>query len=130
MAVVNGWLLYRRDCKIQKIAEKDVMDLLAFKTDVHEALCRQGKDIYKKRGRPSTNRVDADYEIKKHRGPTKQIPCFNTRRDGIGHWPIATGDRQRCKRPSCNGQSTIKCGKCEVHLCLTKERNCFAEFHI
>ncbi|XP_054270077.1 piggyBac transposable element-derived protein 3-like [Macrosteles quadrilineatus] len=131
MAIVNGWLRYRNDCHRRNLPKKYIVDLLEFKSEIFSALCREGKDSERKRGRPSYDRVDADYEQKKHRGPAKPIPCFNERRDGIGHWPIATGDRQRCKKPGCKGQSTIKCGKCQVHLCLTKERNCFTStFHI
>lgn len=130
MAVVNSWLMYREDCRANGIKAKDTMDLLEFKCEIHGSLCMQGKDLQKKRGRPSADRVDTEHEQKKLRGPAKPIPCFTSRRDGTGHWPIATGDRQRCKMPNCNGQTTIKCGKCAVHLCLIKQRNCFVSFHL
>lgn len=34
-------------------------------------------------------------------------------------------ERQRCKYPGCMGKSFIKCRKCEIYLCLNKNRNCF-----
>lgn len=131
MACVNGHLMYRNDCKRRNFPKKDILDLLDFKSEIFSALCKQGKDNPRKRGRPSTDTVDAEHEAKKHRGPAKPIPNFPERKDKVGHWPLATGDRQRCKKPGCTGQSTIMCGKCQVNLCLTKERNCFSSsFHI
>lgn len=131
MAVVNSWLLYRRDCKDHGFAKKDVDDLLSFRTQVFEALCYQSKESLKRRGRPSAVDLEgADFELKKKRGPAKPVPEVNVRKDGIGHWPILTDDRQRCKKSGCTGITSTKCGKCNAHLCFTKGRNCFSSsFH-
>lgn len=51
MAIVIGWLLYRRGCRSLPIPKRNKRDLLSFKTSIAEALCKQGKDIsLKKRG--------------------------------------------------------------------------------
>ncbi|KAG2466262.1 BBS7 protein, partial [Polypterus senegalus] len=89
----------------------------------------QGKDMSrKKRGRPSSD-VERDFEKKKHRGPAKATPTMEVCSDAVGHWPVVESERQRCKRPNCKGQTVIKCSKCNVHLCLNKNNNCFREFH-
>lgn len=102
MAAVNGWLLYRRDCRNQGFAKKEMDDLLCFRTQVFESLCYQGKEPTKRRGRPSVDLEGADFKIKKIRGPAKPVPEVNTRKDSEGHWPIWSEDRQRCKKSGWN----------------------------
>lgn len=38
--------------------------------------------------------------------------------------------RQRCKLPICEKLTVSKCEKCDIHLCLTLERNCLKYMHI
>ncbi|XP_049901068.1 piggyBac transposable element-derived protein 2-like isoform X1 [Epinephelus moara] len=129
MVIVNSWLLYRRDCESLSVPRKKQMDLLAFRTSIAQALCMQGKDLSKnKRGPPSSD-VEREFEKKKRRGPAKAIPTQEVRSDAVGHWPVVERERQRCKFPNCKGQTVFKCAKCNVHLCLNKNKNCFREFH-
>lgn len=130
MVLVNGWLLYRKHCECQKINKKDQIDLLEFRTQIAAALCYEGKSNEKKRGRPSTDTVEAEITKKRHRGPTAEMPEFNCRKDKTGHWPVMYEGRQRCKYPGCKGLTAVKCVKCKVHLCFTSQRNCFTEFHV
>ena len=44
------------------------------------------------------------------------------------HLPVVMGVRQRCKLPSSTGQTVFKCIKCQFHLCLNKNSNCFFNF--
>ncbi|XP_051948067.1 piggyBac transposable element-derived protein 2-like [Xyrauchen texanus] len=128
MVVVNGWLLYRRNCDSMNVPRKKQKDLLAFKLSIAQALCMQGKDLSaKKRGRRSSD-VEREFK-KKRRGPTKAIPTQDVRADGVGHWPQIDSVRQRCKFPKCTGHTSFKCTKCDVHLCLNKNKNCFCAFH-
>ncbi|CAM4575332.1 unnamed protein product [Leuciscus chuanchicus] len=41
------------------------------------------------------------------------------------------GDEEsnRSKFPMCTGHTSFKCTKCDVHLCLNKNKNCFCAFH-
>lgn len=129
MAIVNSWLLYRRDCESLSIPQKKQKDLLSFRTSIAQALCMQGKDLSKrKRGRPHSD-VEREFEKKRHRGPAKAIPTQEVRSDAVGHWPVVESVRQRCKLPHCKGQTVFRCSKCNVHLCLNKNNNCFREFH-
>lgn len=128
LAVVNSWLLYRRDCESLQVPQRKQKDLLAFKLSIADYLAKYGKPVTgDKRGRPSLC-IQQEYNMKKKRGPTKPLPEMDVRRDQVGHTP-AVDTRQRCKRPTCKGQSVIKCIKCHVHLCLNKHSNCFALFH-
>ncbi|XP_046684702.1 piggyBac transposable element-derived protein 4-like [Homalodisca vitripennis] len=124
VSIVNGWLLFRRDCQHNGIAKQGVMDLLAFRCEVAESLCNLGADPIK-RGRPSTDRVENEFSKKKKKGPCVNIPIPDVRKDGVGHWPSVVEDRQRCKQ-----KSSIMCEKCKVHLCLNKGKNCFVDFHL
>uniref|UniRef100_A0A3P8SS87 PiggyBac transposable element-derived protein domain-containing protein n=1 Tax=Amphiprion percula TaxID=161767 RepID=A0A3P8SS87_AMPPE len=128
MVIVNSWLLYRRDCESLCVPRKLQKDLLAFRISIARALCMQGKDLSRKRGPPSLD-VEREFEKKKHRGPAKAIPTQEVRSDAVGHWPVVERERQRCKHPKCKGQTVFKCSKCNVHLCLNKNHNCFREFH-
>lgn len=129
LVIVTCWLLYRRDCDSLEIPPRKQNDLLEFKSRIAEGLCKQGKDMArKKRGRPSGS-MEAALQMKKRRGPAKPVPDQSTRTDGVGHWPSVTDARQRCKKPNCKGQTVFICTKCNLHLCLNKNSNCFREFH-
>ncbi|KAL7395119.1 hypothetical protein ABVT39_010479 [Epinephelus coioides] len=113
----------------QPVSTKKQKDLLSFRTSIAQALCMQDKDLSKrKRGRPSSD-VEREFEKKRHQGPAKPIPAQEVRSDAVGHWPEVESVQQRCKLPNCKGQTVIKCSKCNVHLCLNKNNNCFREFH-
>uniref|UniRef100_A0A3P9LG76 PiggyBac transposable element-derived protein domain-containing protein n=1 Tax=Oryzias latipes TaxID=8090 RepID=A0A3P9LG76_ORYLA len=130
MVIVNSWLLYRRDCESLGLHSKKQMDLLAFRSSIAQALCMEGKNLMeKRRGWPSPD-VELEFQRKKRRGPAKAIPAQEVRTDAVGHWPVVENGRQRCKFPQCKGQTVIKCGKCNIHLCLKRNSNCFLEFHI
>lgn len=57
--------------------------------------------------------------------PTKSI-----RTDKIDHWPTFTEKREKCKMPKCKGFTFVTCTKCNIHLCLNKNNNCFMNYHV
>lgn len=129
MVIVVSWLLYRRDCDSLAIPARRQLDLLKFKFYTATCLLKQGKDTTpKRRGRPSTS-LETQLETKKKRGPMKPVPVASIRTDNTAHWPAVDSVRQRCKRPGCKGQTVVMCTKCQVHLCLNKNVNCFLDFH-
>ncbi len=130
MICVNSYLLYHRDCNSLGLPSKKQHDLLAFKSIIAQGLISQGKDIVRKRGRPNIlPTIDNAFNAKKRRGPTKAIPITDIRTDGIGHWPKVVEERQRCKKPNCACKTNVICRKCNVHLCLNKNNDCFTDFH-
>lgn len=120
MAIVNAWLLWRRKTGLY-------MPLVNFKTEVSDALCKQGKISVRRRGRPS-NELENEIQRKKRNRPTVSIPQVCIRRDNVGHIP-SWETRMRCKYPKCTGRSFVHCVKCKIPLCLNKDRNCFMLFH-
>lgn len=69
------------------------------------------------------------YAIKKARYQKK--PKNSLRYDDKGHLPEFDNKQSatRCKNESCSSRTHIFCIKCGVHLCTTKGRSCFKEFH-
>ena len=54
-------------------------------------------------------------------------PIVDIRYDGIHHWPEFGDKLNRCR--VCSMLSFVSCSKCQIYLCLQKERNCFKQFH-
>jgi len=117
IALVNAWFLYRRDCK--ELRENKPLPFRKFQAHVATALCKVGKPL---RGRPSLD------SAKKRKVQVSSQPVKDVRFDGIDHFPAYEKKRQRCK--NCpDGFAFVKCSKCGVHLCLNKNKNCFAAYH-
>ena len=50
----------------------------------------------------------------------------------VSHLPVLSDNRKRCRLCSVQGadfKTDVTCDTCKCHLCLTKNRNCFKEFH-
>ena len=115
-----------------KIPTKERYDLQHFKLSIANVLQQEGKQWPKemKVGRPSSVSIEKLYSVKKTNGNrAKPIPEANIRKDGCHHWPEITNKQLRCKLPGCGMRTYLKCTKCDVYLCLTKDRNCFRGFH-
>ena len=122
VALVNAWILHRRHQR--QLGNSKPQLLKKFQGMVANALTAiPGRGP----GRPSQDSVPPAQKRKLVSLP----PSTVDRRRGEGiHLPIYSDARQRCKL--CKGQdhfSHIMCERCEVHLCLNKARNCFAQFH-
>lgn len=128
VAVINGWILYKR---VQRAHGVKAMRLADFRAEIAYCLCHvKNADNAPKKGRPARSSVEALIQLKKQKSATTSyIPPQDVRTDSVGHWPIHDNKRQRCKLPTCNSFSWIKCCKCGVHLCLNKHNNCFRKFH-
>lgn len=57
------------------------------------------------------------------------MPAHSIRFDERSHFPLISAKPARCKNEKCRKATRFYCQKCEVHLCLVKDRNCFTEFH-
>lgn len=55
----------------------------------------------------------------------------DTRYDQMSHFPYHDefSSASRCKFEKCKQKTHVQCRKCDVHLCFTRGRNCFSEFH-
>lgn len=128
VAICASWLEYRKDCSHLLIPEKEQMDLLAFRINLAETLLKVNKPKKNMKGRPST--IPTDEPPPKKRNIEKR-PSVDVRFDCMSHLPIVTNNKNesRCKMENCDKKTFMMCEKCEVHLCITKERNCFEKFH-
>jgi len=122
IAVVNAWLLYRRDCRSLQLPKSSILNRRRFQAEV--ASCLINVNAAKKRGRPSVDEVPTKVLRVIHNGP-----CDQVRKDSFAHWPVKDTKRGRCKVCKKNQTNTL-CEKCDVRLCFTEERNCFRSFHI
>ena len=126
MMTVTAWLLYKRD--VELTAGQRHMPLSDFHAQIATTLIK----MEKKKGRPSNESC----LMPSPQGPQrsglqargKPKPLTDVRFDGVGHWP-KYGARLRCKEEGCNKKTHVYCQKCQMNLCLLKERNCFSTFH-
>ena len=118
VAVVNGWMLYRRYAKQLRINPKSVLPLKDFKTQIAYALTKKGKQIQRKRRRPS-NSPQPSKKPRKAAGPR---PTDDVRHDNLAHWPMPVEKKMRCKN-CIHHFSRMKCSKCDVALCLNNNNN-------
>lgn len=66
------------------------------------------------------------------RSKKENRPKNSTRYDGRTHLPRfdSYDYASRCKNDDCNFKTNVMCTKCNVHLCFTRSRNCFENFHL
>ena len=132
VAVVNGWLLYRRHMDQRNVPAKNQLSLLKFQADLAASLCKAGKvcgEGTRPRGRPSSaSPVPANEPSRKRKAASVPNPTQDVQLDQVGHFPEFQEKQQRCRQCK-TGYSHIKCKKCGVYLCLVKARNCFTAFH-
>lgn len=60
----------------------------------------------------------------------KKKPRNELRYDEISHFPEVDKKRNASRCKDCKGSTHFFCSKCNVHLCLNSNRNCFEDFHI
>lgn len=127
-SVINGWIKYRKDFdKLNHPSTKPKRKtLIQFTTEVAAGLLK-GQIISKKRaGRPSSLSNKTPSKAPRKAPDLKEVPD-HVRYDEVGHWPVHREDRPKCFY--CKEKTRIGCKKCKKGLCLTKDRNCFLEFH-
>ena len=133
--MINSWLLYRRHASQLTRPTREQLDLAKFTASISEALVQQNKlppVIARKRGRPSaatsTSYTSTSDDEEKPKKRSVVLPVGSAVRfDNVGHFPIHSEPKQRCK--ACSSYVRMKCVKCRVHLCITKAKNCFIDYH-
>lgn len=126
-SIIQSWIEYKMDCKKAGIPTKEVMDLLAFRLKLSKQL------VYYQTASKRSARITLDEVRSKHLRQEKSRECRTdeeVRYDGYFHYPKYSEKRLRCKLETCNVKSQVICSKCDVHLCLNKNNNCFYEYHV
>ncbi|CAM1299597.1 Uncharacterised protein r2_g951 [Pycnogonum litorale] len=130
VALVNAWFLFRRRHDELGTNKKAVMPLRKFQSVCATSLTNTGKGKKRPRGRPSLEEK-ANLEAQQpYKHKYVALPQ-DVQKDEFNHFPMYDKLRQRCKLcPRDKAAfSYIKCMKCNAHLCLNKDRNCFLAFH-
>lgn len=126
ISIVNAWLLYRRDCTLRGDAKHK--RLVTFRAEIAYALLRKDfTSSSRKRGRPS-NCDNVPSPTPPPKRPVNPTPIDDIRYDNLGHWPQHLNPKKRC-RECKTAYSRVGCIKCQIALCLTKDKNCFMLFH-
>lgn len=130
LGLINSWLLYRREHG----AASAPLTLMAFRLEVSKALIlSSGSDTQDSvPPQPPTEQPNATSETP---SPSlveeSPLPDAATRYDGSGHWPEQLGENEagRCRFKDCQRTSRVLCLKCCVFLCISRNNNCFLNFH-
>jgi hypothetical protein len=132
VATINSWLLYRRHEGQRGTLKKDQLSLVSFMASISDGLIRYGQTADRKRGRPSVQeaRVVGTSAVQPKRCRVDPV----IRYDQTGHWPVYHDSRQKCRhcldlKRKPPGYTNVRCSKCDMSLCMVKDRNCFTSFH-
>ena len=131
MSVVNSWIEYcKRELK-KAVSRKLVMDLLGFREELADSLCKSEVSPARFKGRPSMRSLLNYTPIPRKKTPASVLATAEVRHDGFDHWPEAMllTSTQRCRLEHYGKSGWIRCQKCNVYLCLTSDQNCFHAFH-
>lgn len=115
LCVNNGWLLKRRHERLLGVNGKCA--LKEYRMLVASSLLLTGR----------TMASPAPLIMKLIRLPTNPRPPDSVRLDNVGHYPECT-TKGRCMQCT-EGQTRLKCNKCDLRFCLLPARNCFLHFH-
>ncbi|XP_003369242.1 hypothetical protein Tsp_04665 [Trichinella spiralis] len=127
VSLTNSWLKYKDDCTKKGIKPRNMMDLMTFMLSVSDSLIKLEKTyVTRKRGRPQ-----AELTVEEEAGPSRPVrrtrqPEDITRADQTGHWPEMMTTKKRCR--VCQRTCQLRCMKCDIHLCIVTERNCFFSY--
>lgn len=130
LSAVNSWLEYQKTSAALGVSKKKILDLLHFKMRLASDLCTVGLAKNRQKGRPLSSPIVQNKKICQRVVEVRPHPEIVN--DCIDHMPKFDDKREatRCKNYGCSGKTHIYCIKCAVHLCFTRGRNCFFNFHV
>lgn len=130
LALVNCWLQYRQDHR----GASPPLTLMAFRLEVSKALILSSSSDTQDSVPPhppsenprATNETSNPVLVEE-----SPLPDAAVRYDGSGHWPeqLEEGEGGRCRFGDCQRTSRVLCLKCCVFLCISRNHNCFLNFH-
>ena len=126
LAVVQAYREYQVDSEALSIPKNKKLSLLNFRCWLAGVCCCKTKfpekEVVQVGSSPTLQIVP--------RRPGESRPEAEITRDDFGHFSAHDeGLGTRCKMMGCSGRTRIKCIKCKIHLCLTKNKNCCLAFH-
>lgn len=123
-SVVNSWFTYREDCRANKIPKQKTLDLLKFRMAIAESLMAT---------QDRKRMLETEEEVgEKECVPAKKMkiympspkPVFEKRFDGYDHWPVldSISSPRCCQLESCKSRTKSRCTKCDMYLCIAKDK--------
>ena len=106
VAVINGWILYKRHVTQNGVDKKQIMYLLDFQSRIAGSLLQEKKLVL-----VVVSRTQHPESV------GAPMPADEIRYDCVDHFPVFEDKQMRCKN-CCNGYSRVKCNKCDKHLCF------------
>ncbi|XP_073704087.1 zinc finger protein 576, tandem duplicate 1 [Garra rufa] len=131
LVLVNAWIQYKQDYS----HTTDLLSLMAFRLEVAKALIlSSGVDTQDSSPPcpPAPKLHGPETNTRPSQVLETPLPDEHTRYDGFGHWPeqLAEGEEaRRCRFGGCERTSRVRCLKCCVFLCISRNHNCFLKFH-
>ena len=131
LSMVNAWLEYRDREHVRRNKGNEILDLLGFRNVVAQALCKAELNPVRPRGRPSFESLLNYCPVPEKKTKAAVRPVSEVHFDGFDHWPevVQIKSAQRCKLEGCEKSGRTQCMKCNLFLCLTRDRNCFRDFY-
>lgn len=100
LTVINSWVLYKQVCYKKKIAAKDILNLVEFRIELADVLCKYKIHTQPARGRLSSSSSILNDTIEepapKRRNILRVVPSTDIIHDGTDHKQIRTDNRMRC----------------------------------
>ena len=86
-SVVNSWIEYHEMELKKGVSCKLVMDLLSFREELADSLCKSEVSPTRFRGRPGMRSLLNYTLIPWKKTPASVLPTFEVQHDGFDHWP-------------------------------------------
>ncbi|CAF3938084.1 unnamed protein product [Rotaria sp. Silwood1] len=143
LMVLNAWLISKH--LLGRNGNWRIERLFQFKLDIARVLLQKSTYPTQLVSNPvlqpiqnvdSTDESDNDNPILSHKRkrPKREskLSVSNALRyDGHEHWPMFQQGKNGllCKNEGCKQRTKWTCTKCNIHLCLHPEHNCFISYH-
>lgn len=127
LSIVNAWRLYRIEATANKVPKNKLKDLLEFRLEIADSLV--GAPDRKRIPFIENENVNPNVNFERYRPAHK--PSEARRYDGYEHYPIfdEIDSPRTCRLENCKSRSKIRCEKCNVYLCLSRNKFCFKNYH-
>lgn len=126
LAIVNSWIRYNEDKTMKRPAQKN-LKLWEFKQEIAEKMIID--NTYKNTELDENGIEEVDQTRKRGKSCIIPLPPMAKRLHAANHLPDMSTKQMRCRYDGCRRKTTVACINCNIHLCLTANRNCFKEFH-
>ncbi|CAF0981849.1 unnamed protein product [Didymodactylos carnosus] len=149
--IINSWILWNhtdkyrnRDAKIVATNNWRRDRLFRFKAEIARVLLHRPNlhstplSVHIVKNIRSPSSYNSDDNNDQYKSPKKKLHQSSSlvspvlRYDKTNHLPqfVSTSDATRCKNETCTKKSRWICTKCQVHVCITPQKNYFSDYHV